>query len=390
MPSRLERILIVNPFGIGDVLFSTPLIRAIRRTFPAAYLAYLCNRRTEEILRRNPHLDELFVYEKDELVTAWERNRPAAIGAVLHLLGRIRRRRFDIVIDLSLGERYSFLLAALGVRRRVGFDFRRRGRFLTHRFVMDGYEERHVVTYLVTLLDGIGIRLLDQTFELNLLGQDRDDVAGWVRTLGLRDGQRLIGLVPAGGISWGLQANFRRWSKEGFIQVGRALSERYDAAIVIFGEPKDDQVCDEIARAIGPRAVDMSGKTSMGQFVGLIGRCDLVISNDGGPVHIAASQRVPTVSIFGPVDPSVYGPHPRTAEYETVYNAELPCRPCYHQFKLPPCPYDRACLSTIEPEEVLSVCRRLLEGRQGTSPVLPGGSAAAEKSEVGSWKLDVG
>jgi len=378
-----QRILIVNPFGIGDVLFSTPLIRAIRRTFPAASLAYLCNRRTQEILRRNPHLDELFIYEKDELVRLLKSRRIVAILRVLRLLNQIRRRRFDIVIDLSLGERYSFLLAALGVRRRIGFDFRRRGRFLTHRIAIEGYAQRHVVTYYATLLSRIGIRLLDETFELNLLPQDREDVGRWVQALGLRKGQRVIGLVPAGGISWGLQANFRRWSKEGFIAVGRVLSEQYDATVFVFGEPQDDEICQDIACAIGPRAVDLSGRTSMGQFVGLIGCCDLVISNDGGPVHIAASQRIPTVSIFGPVDPEVYGPHPKTGEHRTVYNAQLPCRPCYHQFKLPPCPYERACLRTIEPEEVLDVCRRLLEQRQESpSPVVAGTRAVAGVEEL--------
>jgi len=377
-----QRILIVNPFGIGDVLFSTPLIRAVRRTFPAASIAYLCNRRTQEILRRNPHLDELFIYEKDELVRLSESHRMLAVLDILRLLHRIRRRRFEIVIDLSLGERYGFLLAALGVRRRIGFNFRRRGRFLTHRIAIEGYTQRHVVTYYATLLGQIGIRLLDETFELDLLKEDRDDVSRWLGLLGLRDGRRMIGLVPAGGISWGIQANFRRWSQEGFIEVGRALSERYDATVLVFGEPKDAPVCRDIARAIGPRAVDMSGKTTMGQFVGLIGCCDLVISNDGGPVHIAASQRIPTVSIFGPVDPVVYGPHPKTGEHRTVYNAGLPCRPCYHQFKLPPCPYERACLRTIEPEDVLGVCRELLEQRRGASPAAVSAPALAGAEEL--------
>ena len=140
-----RRILIVNPFGIGDVLFSTPVVRAIRRAFPHAYLAYLCNRRTEEILRRNEHLNELFIYEKDEVVALWKQRKWSAITAVASLLRAIRRRRFDLAIDLSLGERYSFFLGLLGVPRRIGFDFRRRGRFLTHRFVMDGYRDRHVV-----------------------------------------------------------------------------------------------------------------------------------------------------------------------------------------------------------------------------------------------------
>src|SRR3989338_4375338 len=104
-----RRILIVNPFGIGDVLFSTPLIRAVRRAFPDAYLAYLCNRRTEEILRRNEHLNELFIYEKDELIALWKQRTWSAIAAVASLLRAIRRQRFDLAIDLSLGERYSFL-----------------------------------------------------------------------------------------------------------------------------------------------------------------------------------------------------------------------------------------------------------------------------------------
>ena len=362
-----RRVLIVNPFGIGDVLFSTPLVRAVRQAFPDAYLAYLCNRRTEAILRRNRHVDELCIYEKDELVALWKRSPILGVHALASLLGQIRRSRFDLAIDLSLGERYSFLLAVLGVPRRIGFGFRHRGRFLTHRFAIEGYQDRHVVEYYAKFLEWIGIRLLDPQLELTTTPEDRLTVERRLAQLGRETTRPVVGLIPAGGISWGLQANFRRWSEEGFIQVGRALGEQYDAAIVIFGEPKDDQVCEQIARAIGPRAIDMSGKTSMGQFVGLIGRCDLVISNDGGPVHIAASQRVPTVSIFGPVDPEVYGPHPKAEEHRTVYNAELPCRPCYHQFKLPPCPYERACLRTIEPAQVLSVCRQLLEGRRSAA-----------------------
>ena len=98
----------------------------------------------------------------------------------------------------------------------------------------------------------------------------------------------------------------------------------------------------------------------MGQFIGLVARCDLVVSSDGGPVHIAASQGVPTVSIFGPVDPVVYGPYPNRPHHRIVYKRDLPCRPCYHQFRLPPCPYERACLTQIEPDDVLEACEAIL------------------------------
>jgi len=353
-------MLIVNPFGIGDVLFSTPLVRALRRAFPHAYLAYLCNRRTEEILRRNEHLDELFIYEKDELIGLWNRSKRACLTSVCSLLSHIRRRRFELAIDLSLGERYSFLLALLGVPRRIGFDFHHRGRFLTHRLAMNGYQSQHVVEYYAQLLATIGISLFDRTFELATNEEDRRTTEEHLASLHVQNGQRVIGLVPAGGVSWGLQAHFRRWSQEGFIEVGRVLRERYHAVILVFGEPKDHGVCADITRTIGHGAIDLSGQTTLGQFIGLIGRCDLVISNDGGPIHIAASQHVPTVSIFGPVDPDVYGPYPRTSEHHIVYKAGLPCRPCYHQFKLPPCPYERACLTDIEPADVLEACEQVL------------------------------
>lgn len=367
--SLRRRILIVNPFGIGDVLFSTPLIRAIRRAFPSAFLAYLCNRRTDEILRRNPNLDELFIYEKDEVVSLFKQNMRAGLQHVLALLGRIRRRRFDVAIDLSLGERYSFLLALLGVPRRIGFDFRRRGRFLTHRFAMEGYQGRHVVEYYAQLLGMIGIRLLDRALELS--ADDDDARAAGQRLAQLRDGpgQRVIGLVPAGGMSWGPHAHFRRWSKEGFVQVGRRLRQRHNAVILVFGESSDQAVCEEIAGAIGPSAVNLSGQTSLGQFISLIANCDLVIANDGGPVHIAASQGVRTVSIFGPVDPDVYGPYPRTPRHRILYNPQLLCRPCYHQFKLPPCPYERACLTTVDADTVLAACDEVLAELKETDVV---------------------
>ena len=362
-----RRILIVNPFGIGDVLFSTPLIRAVRRAFPQAYLAYLCNRRTEEILQRNEHLNEVFIYERDEIVALWRRRPRSAITAVASLLRVIRRRRFDLAIDLSLGERYSFLLGLLGVPRRIGFDYRRRGRFLTHRLVMDGYRDRHVVEHYVQLLSSIGIIMRERHLELPVSEAGRRAAQERLRQLGLTPGKPIVGLIPAGGVSWGLQAHFRRWSQEGFVQVGASLSARYGASILIFGEAADQSVCTPIAEALGPAAVNLVGQTTLGEFVDCLQSCDMVISNDGGPVHIAASQDVPTVSIFGPVDPEVYGPYPRSAKDRVVFRDDLPCRPCYHRFRLPPCPYERACLRELTVDDVLSACEATLARAEAPS-----------------------
>ena len=365
--SRPQRIVIVNPFGIGDVLFTTPLVRAVRRAFPRAYLAYLCNRRTEEIVRRNPHLDAFFVYEKDEWLATWRRNRLAGLRDLAALAWRLRRQRFDMVIDLSLGERYSFLFALLRVPRRIGFDFRRRGRFLTHRVPLAGYDHQHVIEYYAELLGQLGIRLRDGAMELVPVEEDERFVEARLRQLAGGAPRRLIGVIPAGGVSWGLQADFRRWPEAGFVHVAKALSERHGAMILIFGEPRDHATCAEMAQAVGLSAVDLSGQTTLGQFVSFVARCDLVISNDGGPIHIAASQSVHTVSIFGPVDPRVYGPYPLDGRHRIVARDDLRCRPCYHRFKLPPCPYERACLTELEPADVLAVCEEALSRQAALS-----------------------
>ena len=360
-----QRILIVNPFGIGDVLFTTPLIRALRAAFPNSYVAYLCNRRTEGILQHNPHLDAIFVYERDEIVALWRRAKWQGLRHVGQLLGRARQKRFDLVIDLSLGERYSFLLTVLGVRRRIGFNYRNRGRFLTEALAIDGYHEDHVVEYYRRFLHFLGIRLRDGRLEVRLSEEDRVWAQAWAQARRQGGAKVLVGMVPAGGVSWGIDAPFRRWGAEGFAAVGNALVERLNASVVLFGEASDAPVCRTVSRVMRYPVLDLSGQTSVGRFVGLLSQMDLVICNDGGPLHLAVTQGVRTVSVFGPVDPAVYGPYPPDAlRHAVIIQEELPCRPCYHQFKLPPCPYERACLTTISPTNVIDASIALLNGME--------------------------
>ena len=261
----------MNPFGIGDVLFTTPLIRALRRAFPESHLAYLCNRRTERILRTNPHLDELFIYEKDELVRLWRASPWRGFRHLAGLLRRVIQGRFDLVVDLSLGARYGLILQCLGVPRRAGFDYRHRGRFLTEQLPIDGYHDEHVVEYYRRLLRFIGIRLVDASLELRVSDEDERWADRWLQAQGCRGATLLVGIVPAGGVSWGIDAPFRRWSFEGFAAVGDQLIERHGARVILFGEPSDGEMCRAVATRMKHPVIDLSGQTSLGQFVSLLG-----------------------------------------------------------------------------------------------------------------------
>lgn len=357
------RILIINPFGIGDVLFTTPLVRAVRKAFPKSRLGYLCNRRTERVLRDNPHINELFVYEKDDFIHLWRISWWAGFKYLADLLRRIQKFHCDWVVDLSLGERYSFLMALMGVKRRSGFNFRGRGRFLTESFPIEGYQDDHVVEHYRRLLLFLGINMIKPALEFPVAEQDEEWVAGWLNRHGLSSSGLLVGIVPAGGVSWGINASFRRWSFEGFARVADVLIERYGARVLLFGESADTDACAAVSRLMRHKAVDVSGQTNLGQFVSFLGRLGLVVCNDGGPLHLAVSQKVRTVSVFGPVDPAVYGPYDpeNHAFHQTVYRDDLLCRPCYSRFRLPPCPYERACLTMLTAEDVLEACARVLQ-----------------------------
>jgi lipopolysaccharide heptosyltransferase II len=359
--SAPQRILIVNPFGIGDVLFSTPLVSAVRKAFPHSFLGYLCNRRTEPVLKTNPHVDEVFVYEKDDAIRLWRRAPLRGLAYLGQLLSEIRRRRFDLAIDLSLGERYSFLLRLLGVPRRVGFNYKARGRFLSEAFDIEGYHGRHIVDFYWELLAWLGVRGSHERLEFQPSDTDHHWARQWLAAHQLDRHRPRVGIIPAGGVSWGSGAPFRRWGAAGFAAVADALQERFQAHILLFGEAADRQTCQEVAQQMKGLAVDVSGQTNLGGFVSLLSELDLVICNDGGPLHLAVSQQVRTVSLFGPVDPVVYGPYPMTnPRHRVVCRMELACRPCYHQFRLPPCPYERACLTTIDAAEVIEACVALL------------------------------
>lgn len=362
-----QRIIVINPFGIGDVLFTTPLVRAIKRAFPQSRIGYLCNRRTETILENNPHIEELFVYEKDEFTSLWKSSKADGLRYITRLLGRLKAWRFDLAIDLSLGERYGLIMKGMGVRRRVGFNYRSRGRFLSDKFDIDGYHSIHVVAYYKRLLRFIGIDMPDCSSELFLDAQTRDWAAAWFHEHGIGSGELRIGIVPAGGVSWGIDAPFRRWGSAGFAEVGDALAEKFGARILTFGEKRDRPICKEVAGLMRNPVIDLSGETNLAQFVGLLANLDLVICNDGGPLHLAVSQRVKTVSVFGPVDHRVYGPYPLDPDrHQVVYRDDLMCRPCYHRFRLPPCPYERACLTSVAPQTVIEACERLLLQPQDT------------------------
>ncbi len=360
--SKLKsKILIVNPFGIGDVIFSTPLIEILKEKYPDCLIGYVCNKRSYEVIRSNPKIDKFFIYEKDDYRTAWERSKRECLKLIWNFLKTIKRERFDLAIDLSLGYQYSLLLSLIGIRKRYGFNYRKRGRFLTGKIDIEGFSEKHVIEYYCDILKFLGID--PRGFELRpKVYVTQEDIAwadGYLKAQGIADEDVLVGVVPGCGASWGIDARHRRWDRDGFAKVCDGLAERYGAKIVLLGNPQEIEICDDIQKKMRNKAIMACGKTSLRNFLGLINRCKLVITHDGGPLHMAVGLGLSTISIFGPVDEKIYGPYPMAKEHVVISKNDIPCRPCYKKFKYKICE-DRSCLTSIKADDVLAAAGRFL------------------------------
>lgn len=354
------KIIIINPFGIGDVVFSTPLIEALKKIYPESFIGYLCNRRAYEVLRFNPHLNKIFVYEKDEYRKIWYESKFKCVKKVLSFLNVIKKEHFDIVIDLSLGHNYSLFLMLIGVRKRLGLNYRERGKFLTEKIDIAGFVDKHVVEYYLDILTLLGHDPAKFKDRPRVYISEKENVWAeeFLRVCGCKPGEKFIGVIPGCGASWGADADFRRWGREDFAKVGDALAEKHGCSVILFGDPKEVGVCEEVAKMMKSGPVMSCGKTNLGNFLSLLSRCELVVTNDGGPLHMAVGLGVKTVSIFGPVDENVYGPYPRGSKHAAVSVKGLDCRPCYKKFKYKRCDR-RECLVRISSDDVIRAADKL-------------------------------
>ncbi len=354
-----KKILIANPFGIGDVLFSTPLIAALKKAMPDCFIGYACNTRTAPMLSCHPGVNEVIVFERDELSALWRTDKARYFREAKTLWKKIKGFGFDVVFDLSLSRDYPLFFMLAGVKERIGYNFKNRGLFLTKKTDIKGYHDRHIVEYYLDLLGKLGIQPAGSAPEAFTTGGNDAWAEDFLRRHGVGAGDSLVGIVPAGGASWGREAERKHWAREKFALLADRLIRQSAAKIIILGSPEEKEILREVSGRMKEKAAGIVDFAGLGEFISLIGKCGLVVANDGGPLHLAVARGAATVSIFGPVDDRVYGPYPRT-EKHVVIGRNLDCRPCYRRFRMAECGRNLECLRAITVDEVASAAAGLL------------------------------
>ena len=336
-----KRILIIEVNWIGDILFSTPFIRAVRQSNPGAYIACLLHPRCREMLESNPRLDEIIIYD--------EEGEHRSIFGKLKLIRALRKKRFDTAFVLHRSFTKALIAALSGIKERIGYPTKHRSLLLTS-VVEDPDDEAHKVEYFLNIARSAGIKVTDLSYEFFVKDADRAFVKDLLEKSGISGSGPLVTICPGG--NW----DPKRWPKENFANLGDILFQRFGARIVIAGAKKDIRLAEEIEKLMNSsKPVIARGKTTLRELGALLERSDLVIANDTGPMHIAVSMKAKTIALFGPTSPELTGPYGR-GNYRVINKYEECAIPCYDFTCI-----ENRCMAAIKVEDVLKEASEMLK-----------------------------
>ena len=335
----VRRLLIVKPSSLGDIVHALPTLVALRRRFPSAKLSWLVKREWAEVLEGHPDLDEVLAV--DLSTKRW----PAAIRAV-------RAGRFDLVLDLQGLLRSAVLGWASGSAVRVGFANGREGSpwFYTHCVPVSDASMHAVDRYLLIarFLEAEPEEPGPSAFCLPRDPAAEARVEAMLAAAGVQAGTVLAALNPAA--RW----TTKRWPAESFAAVGDWLQQQ-GARVVVIGSREERPVGEAVMRAMHGAPIDLVGKTTMKELIALLRRLRVFITNDSGPMHLAAAVGTPVIALFGPTDPARTGPY---GAGHRVLRSGVPCSPCFSLDCANTVTLE--CLTAIQPQRVIETASKLL------------------------------
>jgi heptosyltransferase-2 len=335
-----EKILVRGVNWIGDAVMTLPALKAIRTSYPKAHISLLVKPSVAPLFENSPDIDEILLYE--------ERYR-GTIGK-LRLANMLRRKRFNKAILLQNAFDAALIAFLAGIPERIGYD-RDRRRFLLTKPVPYKNQDRevHHIHYYLDLLKAAGIDAGYSHPWLRVTLEER--LAARARLSELK--RPVLGINP--GATYG---SSKRWLPERFAEVAGWFIRETRGSVVIFGGKEETPLAEEIYKQVPMNKLLLAGKTSLRELIALISECDVFVTNDSGPMHVAYAVGTPLVAIFGSTSAELTGP---VGAGYAVIKADLDCSPCFERS----CDKDYLrCMFALTSEDVYENIRHLLPTRR--------------------------
>ncbi|TDX59236.1 lipopolysaccharide heptosyltransferase II [Orenia marismortui] len=324
-----KRIILIDLLYLGDLIFATPFIRNLRKKYPKAQIDMIVNSNFFDIMEENPYLDNIYAYNKKwSIKESWQFAR------------RLRKNKYELGLNLHGNWRTALLLKVVNPDYSVGYGAKGRGVWLDQE--LSFVEDKHMVETYLKFLEDLGFEDFDdQGIELAISQEANENMISFLKDHDLDSQDKLIGLNTGG--SWPT----KQWTEEGFAELGDKLQNQLKAKVIFFGGPGDVERVNKIVSLMNTNPIIATGKTTLKELAALAEKCDLFISGDTGPVHVAAAVGTPTIALFGPSDENKYRPYGK--KHQVIENG-IECRPCGHHH----CPLKHHnCLEKISADEIL-------------------------------------
>lgn len=328
---EVKNILCIKPRGIGDIVLSTIVLENLKDYFPSSEIHYL----TEEFARlsvtNNPLVAKVITYKKTDFIIC--------------IVKKIRKEKYDIVFDFWSNPKTAQLTFLSGAKHKIGFGYR--GRKYAYNIITDsGRGDGHSAEHNLELLTKINIPVKSKNIHFYLSEADKNKADKYFEEV-FNKNDFIIGIIPSGG--WAS----KRCDAEKWIEFCDKIHSRYKNKFLILWGPGDEKDATRIYSALKPNSV-LAPQTDVGEMAGLISKCNFVLANDSGPMHISAALKIPTIGIFGPTDPKKHGPYSSNSDF--IIKDDLHCIICD---KLE-CPYNQECMKELSPDILLSKIEKLL------------------------------
>jgi heptosyltransferase-2 len=336
-----KRIMIARTDKIGDLVLSTPVLKAVRQAYPKSYIAAVVRPYAADVIKDNPYIDELIPYDKEGESVLWD----------LKFVMKLRSKKFDVAILLHPKNRTHIIAFLAGIPHRVGYN-KKLGILLTKKIPhLKQYGLKHEIDYTLDILKYIGINPKDKSLYVakDIIAEHKID--GIFKYSGITPKDTVIVLHP------GASCPSKRWSTARFAEIADKLADKFLAKIVIIAGPHDKGYGDQVAAAMRAGNLNLSGKTVVSEIVSVLRRSKLFISNDSGPVHIACAVGTPTISIFGRSDRGLSPERWKPVGPKDVYlHKDVGCRTCLSHN----CKKGFACIQAVTADDVYSAANKIL------------------------------
>lgn len=347
-----QNIIVRMPNWIGDLVMATPILADLRKAYPHARITAMCRSPICELLKEDPHIDELFCFSKGSSFGRRTEKRS--------IIEKLRKGKYDLGVLLTHSFSSAWWFWIGNVKNRLGYEGNGRKFLLTHSLPLpENIQSQHLVRTYKRLLQTLDMPISDTPPKLYLSEKEKKDARTLLTQRGVPEDVPVVGINP--GATYG---SAKCWLPDRFKEVTNKLLQDKDIHIVYFG----DQATTELVKAIcagfhSSRVINLAGQTSLRELTALIAQCDVLLTNDSGPMHIADAIGTPLVALFGSTSEIVTGPY-RTGK---VIHKHAECSPCYQRT----CPIDFRCMKRIESDEVYEALMQILSKKHSKFPIIP-------------------